>query len=251
MNVDILESYANSTKRLFLLDYDGTLVNIMPTPPEAKPSADILTVLQRLAEDKQNTVVIISGRDHETLDAWLGDLPLSFVAEHGLFYKEPGQKWTSTTTVDTSWKPAVRQLMETYTKRLDGTFIEEKTNALGWHYRTAPDTAEAEGFQKELSAKLEPLAASLGLRIIYGTKVYEVHPVGFHKGMAAKQFLERAPWDFVLAAGDDTTDEDLFKAMPTSAFSIKVRPGPTAARMRLETPADMLELLNSLASTPA
>ena len=61
-------------------------------PEDAKPDPELIELLQQLAEDKKNHIVINSGRDHLTLEKWLGQLPISFAAEHGAFYKENG-KW--------------------------------------------------------------------------------------------------------------------------------------------------------------
>lgn len=249
MDANSLHSaYQSAAKRLLLLDYDGTLADFAPTPPEAKPSARLLTLLEKLTADPKNTIVVVSGRDHETLDAWMGDLPVAFAAEHGLLLKEPGKTWRIVLPVNDAWKPSVREIMEAYANQLPGALVEEKQTALSWHTRAAADADRAEGLQAELVAKLQPLAASLQLRIISGSRVVEVQPAGADKGVAAHHWLNKDTWGFVLAAGDDTTDEDLFKAMPEHAVTVKVRPGLTAAKHHVDTPAEMLTLLENLAN---
>ena len=239
-------AYRNAKKRLFLLDYDGTLVDLAPTPPEAVPTQQMRTILTRLAGDPDNTVVIVTGRPHETLEEWLGDLPVSFAAEHGFLIREKGGKWESSISVDDSWKPEVRSLIQASIDKTPGALLEEKDNALAWHSRAAEDSDTADLEQGALLALLTPVAERLGLRTINGNKVIEVQPKGVDKGVAAKHWLDRGGYDFVLAAGDDTTDEDLLKVIPEDGFTVKVREGESIAKIRAASPAVMLELLDSL-----
>lgn len=88
--------YNQANKRLILLDYDGTLMALKSRPKDAVPTPELLTLLQQLANDTLNKVVINSGRDHRTLEQWLGHLPITMAAEHGAFYKENGN-WTNRT----------------------------------------------------------------------------------------------------------------------------------------------------------
>ena len=90
-------------KRLVLLDYDGTLVGFQKTPGAAMPDAALLELLSKLCADPHNKVVIISGRDYHTLDAWLGHLQLDMIAEHGAWYKEEGKIWRSRRDLNFEW----------------------------------------------------------------------------------------------------------------------------------------------------
>lgn len=239
-------AYRQAHKRLLLLDYDGTLAELRLTPAEAKPTPELLAVLNKLARDGRNTVVVVSGRRHEELEEWLGGLPVSFAAEHGLLVRDHGQQWNLTKEIDTTWKASVTAVMQPYVAKTDGSLIEDKTNSLVWHYRNARNQDEATATEKQLAAELQPLGEQFGLRIMLGSKIVEVQPLGTTKGLAAKHWLGRREWDFVLAAGDDKTDEDMFKAMPTGAYTVKVGSGDTAAALRIPTPHDMLLLLRSL-----
>jgi trehalose 6-phosphate synthase/phosphatase len=246
MNMDTTKSYTNARRRLFLLDYDGTLANIAELPWEAKPTQEITDTLTRLTSDPQNTVVIVTGRKHEDMEEWFGHLPVSFAAEHGMLFKEPGQDWATVEGLDTAWKDIIRNLLQSYVDKFKGSFIEEKTNGLVWHYRTVKDQQAAEKAAKELAENLKVLAPTYYLRVMEGAKIVETQPLGVSKGTAAKRWLSQGGWDFVLVAGDDVSDEDMFKAAPETAFTIKVREGGTIARHRLAMPADLLDLLRSL-----
>ena len=82
--------YNQAKQRLILLDYDGTLTALKPRPEDAKPTPELISILQQLASDPANHIVINSGRDHFILEKWFGLLPVSMAAEHGAFYKENG-----------------------------------------------------------------------------------------------------------------------------------------------------------------
>ena len=71
----VIEEYTKANRCLFLLDYDGTLVDIQPVPSEASPTQRLLHVLEKLAHIEKNRVFLISGRDQQTLDEWLGHIP--------------------------------------------------------------------------------------------------------------------------------------------------------------------------------
>jgi trehalose 6-phosphate synthase/phosphatase len=242
----ILSAFQKAHKRLFLLDYDGTLVNLMPTPPEAIPTPALLELLTKLGSHPQNTVVIVSGRRYEELERWFGALPISLVGEHGLLSKKPGQNWEATQAFDTSWKAEVQAVIERYHTAVPGSIVEDKTNGYVWHYRAAADTAQAEQAQQQLTEELRPICERLNLKLMPGSKIVEVLPNGFSKGVSTTYWLDQAAWDFVLVAGDDTTDEDMFRAAPDTAFTIKVGLQPTIAQHHLNSPSDMLELLGNL-----
>lgn len=223
----ISQHYQNAKHRLIMLDYDGTLVDIAATARDAKPTSQALELLAHLAADPSNTVVIISGRDHTTLETWLGHLPLSFVAEHGLYFKLPGERWRPTRSLDQTWKSAVHHLMAA--AAIPGSSIEDKTLSLVWHYRMS-DPEAADPAAAHLMAALQPLAAAQGLKIMPGRKIIEVLPDGIDKGVAAQHWLKKGHYDFILAAGDDVTDEDIFRILPSSAYKIKIGvPGPESA----------------------
>lgn len=249
--VPLIDAYRRAHKRLLLLDYDGTLAEFNVDPMAATPSTELLAVLAKLTADPANTVVVISGRPAETLQSWLGHLPLGFSAEHGFLHKQPGLSWETLSPVSDDWKLPIRKLMELYAAQAPGTSVEEKLSALTWHWRAADDPLAAAKIEEEMLSELEVLAGPMQLRIlriIRGNKVIEIHPLGFDKGTGGKYWLSQDNYDFMLAAGDDTTDEDLFRVMPTDSFVIKVGPGETMAMLHLENPTAMRHALSQLVS---
>lgn len=240
-------AYKNAKKRLFLLDYDGTLAPLAKTPQEAAPTREILSLLERLLSDPRNTVAIVTGRSRDTLDDWFKGLPLVFTAEHGVAWRENGQEWQAV-DVDVSWKPQARRFMQETADLAPPTFIEEKAASLAWHYGLAEKPDDVPKLLDDLVERLTPLAQTAGLALVRGIKVLEIRPAHIHKGQGAVRWLALQDWDFILAAGDEPTDEDMFAAMPESAFTIKIGEGETKAATRVANVNEFRKFLDSLAS---
>ena len=240
-NGQIIASYHQAKRRLLLLDYDGVLTPIVQRPELAKPSDEIRRILRELGNDSRNKCVIISGRKHEELEQWLGDLPLSFVAEHGLWQKTHSE-WALASDVKIDWKDSIRELMQKYALRLPGALIEEKYAALVFHYREA-NQIEAQKVVMRLTDELEAVIGA-DLSLLEGKKVVEVLIKGINKGEAARLWLQREKWDFIMAAGDDVTDEAMFKALPSDAYSFKIGQGTTAAREVMKSQAAFISFLS-------
>lgn len=242
---ELIKSYAQGHRRLIFLDYDGTLIPFARTPKEAVPDDDLLDILKRLGSVAENEVVLISGRDRETIDIWFGDLPLCLVAEHGAWIREADGAWKTIEPLTQDWKGEICPILESYVDRTPGSFIETKEFSLVWHYRQAhPGLAQLRA--RELMETLVYLTANLDLQILEGSKVIEVKNAGVTKGKAASHWLEGQNWDFLLAIGDDWTDEDLFKAMPEEAYTIKVGFVTSEAKHKVKSPHEVKLLLHHL-----
>ncbi|UOR06477.1 bifunctional alpha,alpha-trehalose-phosphate synthase (UDP-forming)/trehalose-phosphatase [Hymenobacter aerilatus] len=241
------QQYTTTSQRLLLLDYDGTLAPFHPNPQKAAPSAQMLELLATLSADPHNRVVIISGRDRQTLQRWLGHLPVDFIAEHGVWLRAAGQEWTLFQPMRNDWMKEIRPTLELYVSRTAGSFIEDKDFSLVWHYRRA-DAELAAVRVRELISHLSFLTSNSDLQVLEGNKVIEIKAAGINKGTAAARWVATYEPDFILAIGDDRTDEDTFGAMPEEAFTIKVgRNNRSLARFHLPGTAEVQELLQSLA----
>src|SRR5262245_24552727 len=103
---------------VLLLDYDGTLVPFAPTPEAAAPDAELIGLLRGLAARPRTEIHIVSGRTRETLESWLGALPIGLHAEHGLTSRAPGaHTWRSTSLPPQGWRPTVLALMRSFAAR--------------------------------------------------------------------------------------------------------------------------------------
>lgn len=242
----IIADYQKSQKRLLLFDYDGTLISFSKKPEDAKPDNELKRLLITLSKKTENKLVMISGRDRETMEKWLGDIQCSMVAEHGSWIKPSfNEKWEKKGSTDTQWKIRIKPILKNYESRVPGSFVEEKEFGLAWHYRNAsPELGEIRS--NELFDNLSEYLAHTNLQLMHGNKVIEVRVAGINKGIAADHFLRMKEWDFILALGDDWTDEEMFKILPAEAFTIKVGYGPTQANLFIESPKACRSLLRKL-----
>ncbi len=241
----LMAAYHRAAKRLILLDYDGTLREFVNDPMAAKPTTQILRTLRRLGDNPGNEVVLVSDRERHNLDSWFGTLPLALAAEHGAFFRRRGGKnWHRTSQTDSSWQEPVKDLFEYYAAATPGALVEQKNAALVWHYRAA-SPYQAQKSLVAIHRLLKPLLTRYGLIAKSGNKVLEVHPSDIGKGNVIQEWLIH-DHDFVLCIGDDTTDEDMFRALPAGAYGVKVGSGSTAARFRVKNVAAVVGLLSKL-----
>ncbi len=242
---ELVNDYLRSNRRLILLDYDGTLVPFSGRPTKAKPSDEVISLLHDLTENPKNEVVLISGRERGTIDEWFSSLNIGLVAEHGVWTKERHGVWTQITALTNEWKDEVRPILELYVDRTPGSLVEEKEFSLAWHYRRCwPALGEIRA--RELVNDLLHLTTNLNLQVLEGSKVVEIKNAGVNKGQAASRWASREAWDFILALGDDLTDEDVFQALPAHTWSIKVGFGASGARYNLGFPTNVRSLLKEM-----
>ena len=241
----IISRYNKTSNRIIFLDYDGTLVDFKANIEQASPDTELYGILNKLTGDTANHVVLISGRKHENLEEWFGNNNIDLIAEHGAWFKKQGANWHRLPGLSAQWKYDIFPVLETYVDRTPGTFIEEKTYSLVWHYRKA-QKGLGELRAGELMNTLKYIANDKGLQLLPGDKVVEVKNVEINKGKAALTMLDGEHYDFILAMGDDYTDEDIFKALPESAITVKIGSNVSAAKFYLRTPFEARKLLKSL-----
>ena len=241
----ILHTYRHTGQRLLLFDYDGTLAPICRRPEAAVPGRELYKTLCALAADRSNRVVISSGRDRATLDRWFGKLPVSLAAEHGAFYKECRGGWHENLH-RAAWDSELLELMNRFVERTPRSHLEQKQTALAWHYRETDEWLGTLRAQQLVTA-LIPLCMRLHLQIMLGNKVVEVKSAEYSKGSEVCRLLRQERYDFILAIGDDTTDDDMFRALPRAAVTVKVGAASEYARYNLPQQADVLPLLTTFA----
>lgn len=241
---EVLQSFRDSHQRLLLLDYDGTLVPYVDRPEKAVPDKQLIKLLKELSNLENTWVVIISGRNHHTLDEWFGKLNVGLIAEHGSWYREEGE-WRQTQKLDIGWKKDIYPIFQEFADKTPGSFVEEKPYSLVWHYRNI-DAWIADLRSQELINTLIYPCTKNSLQILSGHKVIEVKVSGIDKGTGTNHWLNKKDWDFVLAVGDDRTDEDIFNALPNSAYSIKVGFEQTAARFNVSSHLDVRKILSQI-----
>jgi trehalose 6-phosphate synthase/phosphatase len=244
------DAFDRASSRLLLLDYDGTLVGYAKRPQDAVPGPELIDVLSRLAGDRANAVAVVSGRSRADLDHWFGGIPgLWLFAEHGALMRDPASHaWRLPDHgITTDWKERVATFLDHYVDRVPGSFVEEKEFSLVFHYRMA-DPMFAEWLANELVANLDQMLADTELRAVRGQKSVEVRMMRANKGEVLGLLTDVCPHpDFMLAAGDDRTDEDLFAKLTDTAWTIHVGKKSSRARYRLADPRELVGLLRRLA----
>ncbi|MGD1087804.1 MAG: bifunctional alpha,alpha-trehalose-phosphate synthase (UDP-forming)/trehalose-phosphatase [Verrucomicrobiota bacterium] len=241
----LMQQYRSSKRRALMLDYDGTLVPFAAVPRLAQPDAELLELLTTLGSDPANEVIIVSGRPRHTLENWFGKLPISLIAEHGVWLRNKNSDWRMLKTMTNDWKERVRPILQLFVDRLPGALLEEKEFSLAWHYRRA-DLEQASLRAKELLDDLTGYTRNIDVQVFEGNKVIEVRNSGISKGTAAMEWLSGQTSEFILGIGDDWTDEDLFRALPATAFSVRVGVANTAARYYLGNHTAVRRVLREL-----
>ncbi|KAK4782277.1 hypothetical protein SAY86_016379 [Trapa natans] len=262
---NITSVYKRVNRRAIFLDYDGTLV---PQSSISKiPSHEVVSLLNSLCGDPNNTVFIISGRDRSSLSDWFqGCSNLGIAAEHGYFVRwNSWSEWeTGHLNEDFDWKKIAEPVMQVYTETTDGSYVEPKESALVWHYRDAdPDFGSFQAI--ELLDHLESVLANEPVAVKKGQHIVEVKPQGVNKGLAAEKILYKLVNDgkspeFVLCIGDDKSDEGMFESISNIAstpsfasaapevFACTVGQKPSKARYYLDDTSEVMTLLRRLAS---
>jgi trehalose 6-phosphate synthase/phosphatase len=245
---EIIQKFKKAKDRILFLDYDGTLVNFVNNPEHAFPDESLIELIHSLTKLENTKVVLISGRDKKSLGNWWLKIPVVLIAEHGVWIRKIGKDWSLSEKVQNNWMESVRPVIETFVDRTPGTFLEEKSYSLAWHYRKAdPELGEIRA--NELSQVLKGLISNHGLNVLEGNKVLEIKSSGVNKGKAANKLLLKKEYDFIFAIGDDWTDEYLFKELPESTVTVKVGMKKTAATYFLKDTDKVRNLLSGFAQS--
>lgn len=239
------QDFQQAGKKILFLDYDGTLVDFADKPEMAKPDEDLVQLVGRLNRREDTDVVLISGRDKDTLGTWWEESHVELISEHGVWVRKADNDWQLSENVRNDWMGSVRPVIENFVDRTPGTFIEEKNYSLAWHYRKAdPELGELRA--NELSNVLKELISNHGLSVLEGNKVLEIKSSGVNKGKACSKKLVDSDYDFIFAIGDDWTDEYMFRELPENAYTVKVGIKKTSAKYYVEDTQHARDLLLKL-----
>lgn len=241
----IFKHYDTALKRLIVLDYDGSLVPFTDDYRTGRSSKSLIHLLEKIAADPRNELIIISGRSIIDLESKLPGDDYTLIAEHGAAIKHAGSHdWDITKESDPKWQEDVLPLLEYYAALTPGAHVETKDHSLVWHYRESP-AYYAQKYGVVLRRALKPLLKKHHLKVYQGNKILEIKNPRLTKGRALKPWLQRKH-DFVLIVGDDYTDETMFAVAPAESFTVKVGRGRTLARYRISDDERIRELLKQL-----
>jgi trehalose 6-phosphate phosphatase len=220
------------------LDFDGTLVEIAPSPDSIVLDPMLPEVLSRLAQALGGALAIVSGRPIGDIDRWLAPLKLPCAGVHGAERRDgAGQLCIAAPAELVPVAAQLQALVDAH----PGLLLERKSASVALHYRQAPE------LEPVCRAALAELLAPLpGLRLLQGKQVFEVLSPAVSKGHAIEAFLQEPPFAGrqPLFVGDDVTDEDGFEAVQRhGGVAAKVGPGESGASCRLDSPAAVRQWL--------
>lgn len=227
LSIDKLgEQYKTAGRRLFILDYEGTLASygsptsIILTSPERT-----LAVLNDLVYDGKNIIYVMSGRKPEELDRLFRRVPnLGLIAENGCFIKEFGtSNWIELADEEkmSSWKQSVLGILEYYGERIEGSSIEERHCSLILNYANAEDPPSAARQAGDCTNQINDGCESQRIRAVPIEATVVVESIDLNKETAANQIFDRirnkseeegaTMPDFLMVAGDAREDEVVFR----------------------------------------
>ncbi len=206
---------------LLMLDYDGTLAEVVDNPDEAHPHEDIPALLKQLND--AHPVYIITGRAADDLSKLLHVQGLRVVGVHGMEAGVLGEEVKPIISDDVL--ATLDEVRQDFPK-IEGLKIEDKRLAIAFHYR---EVAEDDVGRLESWASQQPE----NLSRLWGKNVLELRPEGYSKGRAVERLIEEHSDREPVFIGDDTTDEEAFEVLE-AGVTIKVGEGETKARERLE-----------------
>lgn len=224
------------------LDVDGTLIEIADTPDSVFVDSQVVPILTRLREALDGAVAIVSGRPLAELDRLLAPLVLPAAGLHGLERRNTrGEVVRPTRAV--AELARIREPLLRLAERAPGAIVEDKGLTLAFHYRRAPEIADA------ARRLIHELVAPFGgdLHVQEGKMVLEIKPRDVDKGTVIETFMTETPFATrkPVFIGDDITDEDGFRAVNRwGGHSIRVGDAaPTAARWRIGTVPELRDWL--------
>lgn len=226
------------------LDFDGTLVALAAQPELVEVPPDLTSILAGLYRQLNGALALVSGRRLLDLDIFLAPLLLPTAGEHGAQRRTADGLLVSAPPVDMQ---QVLQAAQGLLLLHPGLRLEQKNLALSLHYRQAPELENL-----CLQVMREAVERSAGIELMQGKCVIDLKPAGFSKGTAIASFMSEAPFAgrMPLFAGDDVTDEAGFEEVRRmGGQTIKVGPGPTAARHRCASVTALADWLQAACMT--
>jgi len=256
----VMDAYRKTNRRILVFDYGGTLReqerlakyfkdDINPCHKGRQLPSSMIAALQRLSEDPNNTVWIISGLARKSLEEAFTELPrVGLVAQNGLCDSSPDDtaptdaaasraRNVSSMQSSRTWfvhdygvnwdqvKSIAMPILTRYTGRTNGSSIRNRDPSIAWsYYRTDPEWGIMQATR--LKAELEAALSPFNVQILHDRGELEIVPKLLHKGVAVKRILRwheergdspthegKEPFDFILVMGDDASDEKMFSSV--------------------------------------
>jgi trehalose 6-phosphate phosphatase len=229
-----------------LLDVDGTILDIAPTPDAVRATASLRQTLARLLERTAGAIALVSGRSLDSLDRIFAPLRMPAIGGHGAEMRPAADQ--AAHRLPAALDDALRLRISAIAKAASGILVEDKGYAVALHYRQAP--AQEDAIKSAIAAIRDALPPG-SIEVLPGKSVVEVKAAGFDKGTALRElmtyrnFAGRRP----IFIGDDTTDEAAFAAMPEfRGVPVSVGRDVPGVTSSFDTPGDVRRWLRRVAN---
>ena len=219
-----------------MVDFDGTIAHMAPTPDEAVVSQSAARSLRRLAQEIA-LVCVVSGRAVQDLRDKVGEAGLTYVGNHGVEFLDITGLWVAPGALD--YRSRVLEVVKYLRANADipGIVWEDKRYGLSVHYRLAKDPGQA---NRDLHRALRSAPGSRDLDVFWGKMVLEIRPpLGFHKGYAVKRLARLRRLDGAIVIGDDTTDVQAISGLKAMKDHGELN-GVGVAVAHPDSPADLM-----------
>lgn len=240
------DNLSEAAHSVLMLDYDGTLAPFVSDRDQAVPYPGVRQRLTALLGSSRTRLVIISGRAVKDLTPLLDIHPLPEIwGSHGLERLDEQGRYQSASQGE---RPS-EGLAAVYWWARDNNLLaqtERKPLGIAFHWRGL-EKSERTRIHKAVESRWQSELAQFDLQLHEFDGGLEIRCMGITKADAVQSIMSQTPVDAVMAyLGDDRTDEDAFKALADRGLSVLVREksGDTAADIRLEPPAEMLQFLD-------
>jgi trehalose 6-phosphate phosphatase len=222
------------------LDFDGTLVEIAPSPADVRLDRRVPAALDTLRSRLSGALALVSGRPISFLDSVLEPYRFDIAALHGADIRLGGRVQAQVGP-SPEMRQAVRDLVRFANSHV-GIIVEDKDISVALHWRLAPQAHdEALDLMRAIAERMAPL-----VRLQEGKAVAELVPAGASKGTAIAQLMATPPYAgrVPVFIGDDVTDEHGFEAVNAlGGLSIRIGDGETRADLRLASPTALRAIL--------
>lgn len=239
--------FRQASQRYLLLDYDGCIRELETHPGKAVPPRELIDLLCRLNALDDTEVVLVSGRSRTDMEKWFGHCGITLIAEHGAWFKKSYNSWIPFSKDIKQHKTDIFTFLNKYAQHAEGVYLEEKEVGYCLHYKMC-----AEKDIKRLMAEIEAdyqkhiKANNLPYRYLMSGEQFEIMPEICNKGSVIQKNYLFKTGDFILAAGDDDTDEDLFAILPKTTFTFKIGKKKTKAKIRIAEVERFVDFLSRL-----
>jgi trehalose 6-phosphate phosphatase len=229
-----------------LLDIDGTLLDLAPTPREVWVPPGLAETLGRRIQRSSGALALVSGRSLNDIDMIFAPAVFPAVGGHGAEMRLAPDSEAVATHAPPMDKDLKRRLAA-IAKLAPGILVEDKGYSLALHYRLAP---QAEQAIYQAVAQLRADLPSAPIEVLPGKCVCEIKHSGFTKATGVRELLACDPFKgrHPLFIGDDVTDESVFAIMPDyNGLSFSVGRRALGVDRHFDTPADVRKFLARLA----